>query len=123
MAVAKKELYRLIQQVPPNKVDYAKKLLVSVINSEPIPVSAAMRRANDKPFFISSTCDKCNAILVYEYLVNNPNCKEDERWYDEFICPVCKGSIYLDCPPEYLKDTISGAEAIPLDEVLREYDT
>jgi len=100
MSPARAELYQLIHQVSPNKLGKAKKLLISVISKDDIPRSTAMPRPNGEPLYIHKNCPACGTRLVYEYLVNSPYCPENNRWYDEFACPVCNDGIYLDCPPD-----------------------
>lgn len=62
------------------------------------PRSAADKRPNDEPFYIKKTCDVCGSKLVYADLISNPEKPFDEIWYDEFICPKCKGGLYMDWP-------------------------
>ena len=62
------------------------------------PRSAADRRPNDEPYFVSKVCLDCGTKLVYSYLLDAPDTPKDKRWYDEFECPKCRDGIALDVP-------------------------
>lgn len=62
------------------------------------PLSATDPRPGNKPFYINPNCPECGTELVLSNLLHNSS--ENEIWYDEFMCPVCKDEIYLDWPEE-----------------------
>lgn len=54
-----------------------------------------------KPLHIKNTCPKCQANLILAYKVLNPKAKEQDIFYDEWICPTCpERTCYLDWPNE-----------------------
>lgn len=64
------------------------------------PRSAADRRPNDEPYFISKACEDCGEKLVYLYILEGKS--ERDAWFDEFACPKCRNGMYLDVPEGYI---------------------
>jgi ribosomal protein S27AE len=62
------------------------------------PMSATDRRPNDIPHYIRQTCENCGTELIYADWVSKSNKPEDNIWYDEFMCPICRDGVYMDWP-------------------------
>ncbi len=77
--------------------------------------SPIVRRPNDEPYYIPKTCEKCKAPLIYRSEIDSTNWQEDELFYDEFMCPVCKDGIYLDIPKTAREKLLRGANT-PLNQ-------
>jgi len=69
-------------------------------NKKRIPQSAANPRPENKPFYIKPNCQKCGAELVLLDTLLFPSKPQNQIWYDEFICPICRDDIYIDWPEE-----------------------
>lgn len=77
------------------------------------------------PKHIPADCKLCNTPLQLLDLIKNPDCPEEDIWYDEFGCPICKDGIHLDWPQsefDELDRRVKEAEdhpetLIPWDEV------
>lgn len=96
MSVLKKELHQLVESLSKKNIARAEKYLKKLVRAQ--PESAAVPRPHNKPFYIAPTCSECGASLVIADLFNNPNVPQENIWYDEFICPICRDCIYLDWP-------------------------
>lgn len=72
----------------------------------------------EKPFFIASECDMCEALLV----------RANTNFFDEWTCPnkLCESSegIFLDWPEEEIEKITKAAEeegnTVPLSEVIHD---
>jgi hypothetical protein len=85
------------------------------------PLSAEDRRPNDRPFYISDCCPKCDTVLIYDDLVDS-NMDWDDIFFDEFACPKCNDGCYLDWTPQKTEefkqafDNIDLSAYVPLTE-------
>jgi len=67
------------------------------------PVSPAIPRPGNRPYYIDTCCPECGTPLVLVDILETPNTPIDKVWHDEFICPVCLDGIYMDWPKECLE--------------------
>ncbi|MGI6648332.1 MAG: hypothetical protein ACOX5W_04510 [Bacillota bacterium] len=97
MSLPKEELYRLVARLPEQNIERAKKYLEKLVERVQ-PESAVIPRPGSSPFYIDPFCTTCSTPLVLADLLDNPNTDETKTWHDEFICPSCQDTIYLDWP-------------------------
>lgn len=83
------------------------------------PKSAADRRPNDEPYYIDKRCEDCREKLVQVDVLDNPACPESLIWYDEFICPKCRGGVYMDWPESKFKEMEEARNEFKRGETIR----
>ena len=68
-----------------------------------LPLTSSDRRPNDHPYYIDECCPNCNAILVYDDLLDGEE-DWDNFFFDEFSCPNCEDGCYMDWTPEQMEE-------------------
>jgi ribosomal protein S27AE len=62
------------------------------------PTSAAHPRPGGKPSYIAPSCPTCGTALVLDDRLRDPALPDDQVWHDEWLCPNCRGGVWMDWP-------------------------
>lgn len=61
------------------------------------PQSAADPRPGNKPYYIVGECPCGTVLVLHDSLL--PSGPRASVWHDEWECPKCRDSLWLDVPP------------------------
>ena len=90
------------------------------------PRSAADPRPGGRPFYIEPACPTCSTLLVLLDQAEHPSASESEVWFDEWVCPQCRGGVFMDWPAgewaavREADASIALGDYVTLEEVRRE---